>query len=170
MMAAVTGTPGTGKSTVAEILEARGYSVIRQNDTIGPYIIERDSERDADVIDEDKWYEEFGKPDAVVEGHLTHILDADRIVILRLRPDILSERLKSRGYSKEKIHENLEAECLDSVLIETLDIHPEEHILEIDCTFLTPEETADIIGEFLAGKRGYSFGNTDWSDYIGTLV
>lgn len=169
-MVAVTGTPGTGKSTVAGILEARGHYVIRQNDTIKPYIIERDSERDADVIDEDKWYEEFGRPDAVVEGHLTHILDADRVVILRLRPDILSERLRSRGYSEDKVHENLEAECLDTVLIETLDIHPEEHILEIDCTFLTPEETADIIVKFLAGEAGPSHGKTDWSDYIGMLV
>jgi len=170
MMTAVTGTPGTGKSTVAGILEARGFTVLKQNDTVKPYILERDSKRDADVIDEERWCEEFVKTDAVIEGHLTHILDADRVVILRLRPDILSERLMSRGYSGEKVHENLEAECLDTILIETLDIHPEEHILEIDCTFLTPEETADKIEKFLAGKTGYSFGNTDWSDYIGTLV
>ena len=55
MMITITGTPGCGKSTVAEELIRRGHQVLHVNDTIGPYIIGDDSERDTKVIDSDRW-------------------------------------------------------------------------------------------------------------------
>ena len=58
----------------------------------------------------------------------------DLVIILRCRPDILKSRLVKRGYRGEKIQENVEAEALDVILVETLEIHPPGHILEIDTT------------------------------------
>jgi len=42
MMVGLTGTPGTGKSSVAAELERRGHRVVHLVDTVQPYILEED--------------------------------------------------------------------------------------------------------------------------------
>jgi len=39
MMCGITGTPGTGKSTVAEELARRGHAVVHITDIVGPYAL-----------------------------------------------------------------------------------------------------------------------------------
>ncbi|MBR6447047.1 MAG: adenylate kinase family protein, partial [Methanomicrobium sp.] len=117
MMVSITGIPGTGKTAVSSLLKEKGYSVTAQNDTIGKYILERDEERDAIVIDEDLWADEFPVFDGIVEGHITHLLPSDRVIVLRCRPDVLEDRLRKRGYSAAKVKENVLAEALDTILI-----------------------------------------------------
>ncbi len=118
MLIALTGTPGTGKSTVAAELALRGHRVIRSNDTIGPYILERDEDQDTNIVDTEKWSSEFPEHEGIVEGHLSHLLNADRIIVLRCRPDVLKKRLEMRGYPPEKVIENVEAEILDVILVD----------------------------------------------------
>ena len=170
MMTCISGVPGTGKSSVSEVLKQMGYDVVLQNDTTGKYFICDDPGRDTAVIDEDLWASEFGPVEGIVEGHLTHLLECDRLVILRCRPDVLKERLTLRGYSTEKVSENVEAEALDTILIEALENHKDDIILELDTTERTPEEIAKEIDDFISRRRGACFGNTDWSDYLGTTI
>ncbi|WP_048148539.1 adenylate kinase family protein [Methanolacinia paynteri] len=170
MMTCISGIPGTGKSSVSAVLKRMGYDVVLQNDTTGNYFICDDPDRDTAVIDEDLWASEFRPVDGIVEGHLTHLLECDRLVILRCRPDVLKERLVLRGYSSEKVRENVEAEALDTILIEALENHKEDIILELDTTERTPEEIATEIDDFIHGRRGADFGNTDWSEYLGTMI
>ena len=57
----------------------------------------------------------------IVEGHLSHLCSgADKLIILRCRPEILEKRLALRDYSESKIHENLEAEALGVCSSESL--------------------------------------------------
>lgn len=170
MMIALTGTPGTGKTTIAALLSARGIAVVSQKETMVPYILEHDAERDTDIIDEEAWVEDFVAVEGVIEGHLTHLLPADKVVVLRSRPDILAGRLRARGYSEEKVQENAEAEALDAILIEALEVHPEEHMLVIDTTEQSPEETADEIEAFIRGDAPPSLTVPDWSEYLGRRV
>jgi adenylate kinase len=170
MMACISGIPGTGKSSVSAVLKRMGYDVVLQNDTTVNYFICDDPDRDTAVIDEDLWASEFRPVDGIVEGHLTHLLECDRLVILRCRPDVLKKRLVLRGYSPGKVHENVEAEALDTILIEALENHKEDIILELDTTERTPEEIATEIDDFIHGRRGADFGNTDWSEYLGTMI
>ena len=170
MMICISGIPGTGKSSVSAVLKRMGHDVVLQNDTTGNYFICDDPDRDTAVIDEDLWASEFRPVDGIVEGHLTHLLECDRLVILRCRPDVLKERLVLRGYSSEKVHENVEAEALDTILIEALENHKEDIILELDTTERTPEEIATEIDDFIHGRRGADFGNIDWSEYLGTMI
>ncbi|HDQ08502.1 MAG TPA: adenylate kinase [Methanoculleus sp.] len=167
MMIALTGTPGCGKSTVAEILRDRGWTVIRQNDTTGHYELEKDADRDTVVIDEEMWAEEFVPFEGIIEGHLTHLIPANRVVILRCRPDILAGRLRERGYGPEKVSENAEAEALDVILVEALEIHPASRICEIDTTGKSPEETAGAIEAFIHGECPNPCTHVDWSAYLG---
>ncbi|WAI02066.1 adenylate kinase family protein [Methanogenium organophilum] len=170
MMTALTGTPGTGKTTIAAIFTARGIPVVSQKETMGPHILEHDADRDTDIIDEDAWVDAFVPMEGIIEGHLTHLLPADRVVVLRCRPDILAARLRARGYSEEKVQENAEAEALDAILIETLEVHPEEQITVIDTTDQSPEQTADEIEAFIRGDAPHSLAVPDWSEYLGRRV
>jgi adenylate kinase len=166
MMCGITGTPGTGKSAVAAVLGSRGEVVIILAETMGPYIIGTDEDRDTRVVDEERWAAEFPHREGFVEGHLAHLLPCERIVVLRCRPDILAGRLASRGYPPEKIWENVEAEALDLILCETLELHPESEILEIDTTGRTPEETAGCVLRFVRGDVPATHGSIDWSGYL----
>jgi len=169
MMCGITGTPGTGKSALADELEKRGYRVVHANEAAKAYALERDDERDSLVIDDEQWAAEFEPVEGIVEGHIVHLLPCDRIVILRCRPDVLLSRLKERGYSNDKIMENAEAEAIDLILIETLDLHDEDKILEIDTTSSEISECADLIEGFIKGKIPSSYGSIDWSDFIGEI-
>lgn len=162
MLIALTGTPGTGKSTVADELITRGHRVVRVADTIAPYILEEDTERDAHVVDTDRWASEVSLHEGVVEGHLSHFLPADKIIILRCRPDILKSRLMARGYHEEKVTENVEAEMLDVLLIEALEEHTPEMIYEIDVTDMSVSEVADMTEAIITGDISPSHGTIDW--------
>ncbi len=170
MMTALTGTPGTGKTTIASILRTRGMQVISQKETMAPYLLEHDTERDTDIIDEEAWADDFVPVEGIIEGHLTHLLPADRVVVLRCRPDILAARLRARGYAEEKVQENAEAEALDAIFIEALEVHPEEHITVIDTTTQSAQKTADEIEAFIRGDALHSLTVPDWSEFLGRTV
>ncbi|MCP1715585.1 adenylate kinase [Methanocalculus alkaliphilus] len=166
MMLGLTGVPGTGKTTVADILRERGVPVIRINDTIEPYIIGSDPDRDTRIIDEERWAEEFTPFDGVVEGHLAHLLPCDRIVILRCNPDVLFKRLITRGYSEEKALENALAEALDTILIEAFEAFESEVIYEFETTDIDSGTVANCVMDVLADRATPSHGMCDWSDYL----
>ncbi len=166
MMCALTGIPGTGKSSVADELGRRGYHVVRLVDTVGPYVTEEDPDRDTRVVDVDRWAGEFVPVDGIVEGHLAHFLPCEKTVILRCRPDVLRRRLEERGYKPEKVDENVEAEALDVILVEALEEQGPDGILEIDTTSRSPAECAGIVEAFLAGRIPPSYGTFDWSEYL----
>ncbi len=170
MMICISGVPGTGKSSVSAILRNMNYNVVSQKETTGDYFICDDPGRDTAVIDEDLWAAEFKPFDGIIEGHLTHLLDCDRLVILRCSPVVLKKRLEMRGYSPEKVQENIESEALDTILIEALENHKDDIILELDTTERNPEEVAAEIDDFIRGRRQACFGNTDWSEYLGTMI
>src|SRR5512137_1163570 len=134
MMCGITGTLGTGKSMVSDELARRGHTVVHITDTIEPYVSGNDEERDARIIDIDRWAAEFVPVDGFVEGHIAHHLPCDRIVVLRCRPDELKKRLALRKYRKEKIQENADAEALDVCLIETVEAFTPDQILELNTT------------------------------------
>jgi len=165
-MCGITGTPGTGKSRVAEELARRGHVVVHLVDTVRDYVIGMDEERDTQVIDVERWAAAFRPVDGFVEGHLAHFLPCDRIVVLRCRPDILAERLLQRKYRKEKIDENAEAEALDACLIEATERFSSSQILELDTTGKEAPFCALQVERFYRGEIPAAFGSIDWSGYL----
>ena len=87
---ALTGTPGTGKSTLSAELRSRGYDVIdgkefiRENGLLGEYDAERDTyEVDLDALNDalDPLRED---PDVhILDSHLSHFMDSHGIIVLR---------------------------------------------------------------------------------------
>jgi adenylate kinase len=163
----VTGTPGTGKTTAVDALETE-ERIVHLNDVIREHDLwtERDADRDTLVTDLDGVREWLGDWEGIVESHLAHHLDADKVVVLRCRPDVLEERLRERGEPEAKATENAESEALDVVLSEAVDFHGEEKVYEIDTTERTPREVATEIQAVLDGERAPSAGTVDFLDYL----
>ena len=166
MMCGITGAPGTGKSATGDELARRGHRVVHLSATVGPYVTGTDVDRNAEIIDVDRWADEFVPIDGIVEGHFAHYLPCDKVVVLRCRPDVLKERLAGRNYREEKIQENAEAEALDFFLIETIEEFEPDQILELDTTDHPLSYCADRIEGFMKGDEPAGFGTIDWSGYL----
>ena len=118
---ALTGTPGTGKSTVAQMLSSDGYEVITVESLAEQHGLsgEIDPSDGVRVIDTGALHGVLApawesSPDGVVvvDGHLSHHLPCDAVAVLRCSPEIIESRLVSRGYSADKVQANYEWELL----------------------------------------------------------
>ncbi|ADB57349.1 adenylate kinase family protein [Archaeoglobus profundus] len=169
MLIALTGTPGVGKSTVAEILRKRGYIVLSVNELAEKFNCIIGEEEGCKIVDVEKLAENVRKVVkglTIIEGHLSHLLNPDLAIVLRCNPLELKRRLERKGWSEEKILENVEAELVDVILIEALD--SVEKVYEIDTTNLTPEEVANAVEEILRGEsEKYKPGRIDWLSEVG---
>ncbi|MFB6081532.1 MAG: adenylate kinase family protein [Halanaeroarchaeum sp.] len=168
MRLAVTGTPGTGKTTATELVES-DLAVVHLNDVVREETLytEVDEERDSLVADLDAIEARFADAeDVLIESHLAHLLDVDEVVVLRCAPDVLEERLRDRGEPDAKARENAEGEALDVILAEAVDRHGEDTVFEIDTTDASPDEVATAIEAVVAGRREPSAGTVDFTGYL----
>ena len=168
MRVAVTGTPGTGKTTATDLLET-DLDVVHLNEVIEAEGLTAgtDERRGSWIADLDAVADRLeARDDVVVESHFAHRFDADRVVVLRCRPDELRRRLDARGEPPEKTAENAAAEALDLLLAEAVERHGEERVYEVDTTDLEPAEVAAEIGAVVAGGREPSAGTVSFVDYL----
>ena len=143
----ITGVPGTGKTALCTCLNSLGVECVSAAD------LARDLNCiDSDTVDVDCLREKCGDQE-IVEGHFSHLLGCRKIVILTCSEDVLEKRLLERGYSEEKIRENMEAQRSGIIYSESLDLIPSLRIMEIETSKILPEETAQRILAFLKGER-----------------
>jgi adenylate kinase len=164
MLVAVTGTPGTGKTSVCKLL--KGVTVIDLRALAEEHsdLFSRDKKRKSLDVDVKMLRKFIPKPDGVtvLDGHLSHHMKPDFAIVLRCSPEVLAKRLTKRRWSKAKIRENLEAEAVDVILIEAMDSCNE--VFEIDTTEMTPLQVSKAVAEIIRGESGkYRPGNVDWS-------
>ncbi|WP_458188561.1 adenylate kinase family protein [Haladaptatus sp. NG-WS-4] len=169
MRVAVTGTPGTGKTTATELVES-DLTVVHLNDVIREEGLNEgtDEERDSLFADFDAiraWLADRGD-DLLLDSHLAHRFDADRVVVLRCHPEQLRERLTERGEDESKANENAESEALDVILSEAVAEHGTDSVYEIDTTNRTPEAVAADIEAVIGGERAPSAGTVDYLEYL----
>lgn len=176
MIVLITGTPGTGKSTISRMLKEKlGATLVDVNKVV----IEEhlytgvDKDRGYKVVDLDAMCikldeitETFEGDTMIVEGHLSHYFKgADLVIVLRARPDVLRKRLKARGWNDSKINENVEAEALDTCTFEANEIYGEK-VNEVDTSELEPEEVSDLLVDVITGKKHFPIGNVDFLEDI----
>ena len=102
----------------------------------------------------------------LVESHLAHHFDADRVIVLRAHPETIEDRLAERDESDASITENAESEALDVILSEAVERHGTESVYEIDTTDRSVEGVVDAIEAVLAGEREPSAGTVSFVDYL----
>jgi len=167
---ALTGTPGTGKTAIASKLREDGEHVIDLN----RYIEEKglkerfDKKRDTYNVDVNRLNASLkenirNEANVFLEGHLSHFLECDMIIVIRCNPSVLHERLRKRNYAPSKISENVQAEALDVILCESAG--SDAHVFEIDNTSCTLDEAASAVREIAAGDTSkYVPGSVNWSE------
>jgi adenylate kinase len=183
MRVALTGTPGTGKTTVADLLTDEA-TVVHLNDAVREHDLtdRTDEERGTLVVDVDRVAEWLADRPAdggttLVESHLAHLFDADRVVVLRCHPEELAERLERRDDAEHEPEkspemvarsaaENAEAEALDVVLAEAVDRHGPDSVFEVDTTGRNPADVAADVRAVLRGEREPSAGTVDFTGWL----
>ena len=169
---AITGTPGTGKTSICKLAEST-VSVSDLAAEIGA-LGEVDPTDGAAPIDIEKLRdflaEEWAQPPdqmLLVDGHLSHLLPVDAVVIIRCDPRILGERNAARNWAGSKVEENSEWELLGGAWSEQ-DEWENLPVLELESTENSPEvlftEISDWIG--VAFKPDSPEHPIDWVERI----
>jgi len=177
MIILITGTPGVGKTTVSSILvEKIGAYLVNINELVDEKHLYTgiDEERGYKIVDLDVLFNEMKDiikkidPDKhiIVEGHLSHLFEnSDIVIVLRANPDVLRDRMKTKGWEAAKIRENIEAEAIDVCSYEAFEIHGDK-VNEIDTSDIPPEHVADLIIDVINGVKMFPVGNVDFLDYL----
>jgi adenylate kinase len=155
MILVISGTPSVGKSSVAKELSKKlGWKVIHLNELAEEKNLYcgYDKKRKCKIVDLDKIEKELEKiaksgKNLIIESHYAHDIPCDVVVILRCNPTELRKRMQSKGWSKAKIEENIEAEIMEICKSEALEFG--KKIVEIDTTGKNPETVAKEIVEKL---------------------
>src|SRR3989344_3707173 len=116
----VTGTPGTGKTTVAKLISAHlNFKYIDVNEIIKQHNIcdEYDKERKCTIVDGNKLKAilekriKSSKDNLIIDSHMSHIVSPKIVrfcIVTRCELKILKKRLEERDYNEQKVRENLD--------------------------------------------------------------
>ena len=129
-MICISGIPGSGKSTVCKKLKEFGYDC--KNVSL---IKEYEECLDGDEVDTDCLKSKLHlvkSNNTIIEGHFAHLLGCDLIIILQRDPELVRKTLSERGYSKEKIEENMDALVSDTIYYESLEFLPAPLIRKVN--------------------------------------
>jgi adenylate kinase len=158
----ITGNPGVGKHTTAKIIaEKINADIIDINDVAidnNATGKKTDLGLDVDVKRLVRLLEKQLKAerDLVIVGHLApYVLrpvGISLVAVLRRSPYELEKTLKKRGYSVDKVRENVASEILGTSLYDSLKTLGKRKVAEFDTTGKTPKETADEILSALQKK------------------
>ncbi|MHA1345202.1 MAG: AAA family ATPase [Candidatus Heimdallarchaeaceae archaeon] len=158
----ITGTPGTGKTTLSKYLSREGYSFIE----VGKLVKEEklydyfDEETDSYVVNDDllnarliELIEESSssKP-LILDGHVIELPPSyvTLCIVLRTSIGLLRQRLMDRNYTDEKIEENVEAEIMEVILTDMLNLYGPDIVSTVRSDVSTEEtfqSALDILGE-----------------------
>ncbi len=161
-MVALTGTPGTGKSSVAAHLSTR-WKVVE----VGDLALRQGCARpvpgglSVDLPELAGRLRRGRRPADILVGHLAHLLPVEGVVVLRCHPEELVRRLaRARRGSVADREENYGAEALDIVLVEAL--RTGRRVWEVDTTGRSAEEVARAVRRRLERRGRSSYGRVRW--------
>ena len=178
----ITGVPGTGKTTISKLLQEKLNAT--HIDVTKLAICEKntqktDEKRETLIVNMKTLSEKLvflinkSTKLVIIDGHYSpELIETDlieKIFVLRRAPWIIKEELEKRGYPKDKILENIEAEILGTCLHDALSHHPEGIVCEVDVTNRSTYYTAEFIKSILEENKTCKVHGIDWGRHIETL-
>jgi adenylate kinase len=167
----ITGTPGTGKKSIGRLVaETLGYRFLALNRiAFESGSVLRGGAEDFEV-DPEKMrlpvLRAIGDGDAVLVGHLLpQVLmrgEVDFVAVLRCSPEGLEMRYGGRGYSREKIRENVASEILDVCLAEALERFGVDALAEFDTTGRDAHDVTEEVVAVFRRVKPRSLGRVRW--------
>jgi adenylate kinase len=171
----ITGTPGVGKTTIAQKLTSKlgaDYLGISELVKEQQLFTGEDKERNtliADTEEVKKYLKKIltGKTSTtVIDGHyaveVTPTKQVNMVFVLRRDPRQLKAVLEKRGYDMKKVWENMTAEILDVCLWDSLAVYGSHKVCEIDVTNKTAEKVVEEATQVLENKKECKQGTIDW--------
>jgi adenylate kinase len=149
---ALTGTPATGKTSISKNLDKK---VLHLSD-LYMYSSDGKSSNGEWLVDLEKLnniVQEKLAEDIIVEGHFAHLMDnIDKIIVLRCDPKKLRTRMEKRGYTEDKIKENLEAEAIGLIYSQACEEVKGTELYQHDTTHRNVDESSEILKGFFEGN------------------
>ena len=176
----ISGSPGTGKSTLANNLadhfKVECVDISKLAEETG-LIIGVDKKRGTKIADTDRVVDYLlqkitkAQDGIVLEGHYGDIVPSEYVsivIVLRTSPEVLDLKLEDRGWKRAKIVENVQAEILSVCLVNALKTYDEGIIYELDTTNLSPDETFNEALKILSGEKAseYRVGSVNWLETV----
>jgi len=167
MRVSITGTPGTGKHSIARRVSLKThFDVVDLNVLARDEGLVVDGEPDIEGIKE-----KVGKrKNCLFVSHYAELVPADVVIVVRCEPRELIRRLGERGYTIGKIKENVECECLDFSLQKALENC--DRVGEVDNTKGVDASAEKVVG-MISGTTPLEYGKNDYSEYadrVGDLI
>ena len=168
----ITGNPGVGKHTIADLFvkQNSSYEIL----DINKFAIERGfgEQVDEDIeIDTTKLKNKIQKlslDKSLIVGHLApYVFDESKIsfvIILRKNPYDLIEIYKKRNYQNSKIKQNTGSEILGIIANDSIESFGKDISFEIDTTNKKPERILDEINNIIKNKKGGDM--VDWLELV----
>lgn len=155
----ITGTPGTGKTVISNYLKKEGFPVIE----VGKLVKEEelfeyyDEVTESYVVDDDLLNEKLlelienntSSFPLILDGHVVE-LPPDFIlhcIVLRCSIQHLRQRLSERSYGEAKIDENVEAEIMEVILTDMLELYGPERVSVVQSDISEEETFAQVLVE-----------------------
>jgi len=159
----VTGTPATGKTSVAKALAKKlKWKVINEREFCIRKKIGTIEGKDREIavplkeLERKLKAEIKGKKNLILEGHLLCELKLpiDFIVLLRVSPKVLEKRLREKGYNELKVLDNVFCEKINYCKEQLLQNFPEKSVLEARNGKGIKEITQKILKEIKKLRKG----------------
>ncbi|MGA1872718.1 MAG: adenylate kinase family protein [Thermoplasmatota archaeon] len=196
MLVSISGTPGTGKTSLCLEMADRGYDYRELGRIVAEHGLSEDTTEGSleQLVEPRKLRRGLSKLDlgsegiVLLDGHLSYLAPSDICIVLRLHPEEIRKRLNDRGYDRRKIDENVEAEAVSVILIEAVEeeadrLHgrpwtdlPEGGgiVMEVDVSEMNTAEMADTTEGIFNAYRGkrlnelaeYRPGRVDWREGV----
>ncbi|MBN2330438.1 MAG: DUF359 domain-containing protein [Candidatus Aenigmarchaeota archaeon] len=155
MILAITGTPATGKTTIAAKLgDITGWKVVGLNDLAKMKSLYSgyDRKRKCKVVDIGALRNEVSglsseNVNLIIESHYAQEIPSDLAIVLRTNPKDIRRRAKDKGWGYEKTEENVMAEIMEECKIDTMMLR--RKIVEIDTTEKSSRDVAKGIARIL---------------------
>ena len=147
---ALTGPPGPGKTSVSKLLNENVTALSKYYEEAS----EGKTKSGEWLVSIEKLNKILETSDSkIYEGNFAHKLkNINKIIVLRCDPNILKKRLEKRGYKKEKIMENLEAEAIGLIFSESISYVGENNVIQLDTSNTDIENIAMNIEKYMDGK------------------